>query len=274
MTSRSGIALVGVGTAAAGPQLTAALLGGCRVVVDGSVVDTGSSRRTRVLLAYLLTHRRAPVPRDVLMEVFWPTATPAAARNSLHVALSGLRQVLRGACGQPMIERRFDTYALSPAVDAWVDVDAFEVACRAARRAAAARDRAGAARGYELACQIYAGDLLAGDPYLDWALPVRERLRRESIEAQWALMELYVQRALHGPAAVLGRAVLVLDPAHEAVHRSLMVCLAATGQRHLALAQYQKMVRTLWRTFRAGPSADSTALYEALRSPAPYRFPA
>jgi hypothetical protein len=69
--------------------LTAHFFGTFRVSVDGTPVDTASSRRTRNVLAYLLAHRRAAVPRDVLMEVFWPAAAPDAARNSLHVALTG-----------------------------------------------------------------------------------------------------------------------------------------------------------------------------------------
>jgi SARP family transcriptional regulator, regulator of embCAB operon len=52
-----------------------------------------------------------------------------------------------------------------------------------------------------------------------------------------------------------------------------MACLASSGQRHLALEQYQRMARTLWRTYRIGPSAESTALYEAIRHPGPYRSP-
>lgn len=274
MRGRGIASVVETGAETGRPQMVASLLGGCRVAVGGTAIDTASSRRTRGLLAYLLTHRRAPVPRDVLMDVFWPAAAPGAARNSLHVALSGVRQVLREACPEPLIERHFDTYALRPAVDVWVDVEEFETACGNARRAVAAGDGATAERACELACQLYAGDLLAGDPYLDWALPMRDRLRRESVEAQCSLMELYLRRGDHGPAAVLGRAVLAVDPANEAVHRNLMVCLAATGQRHLALAQYQRLARILWRTFRVGPAAESTALYEALRSGGPYRLPA
>ena len=56
----------------AAPVLTARLLGRFVVTIDGQLVDTQSSRRTRNVLAYLLAHRRAAVPRDVLMDVFWP----------------------------------------------------------------------------------------------------------------------------------------------------------------------------------------------------------
>jgi DNA-binding SARP family transcriptional activator len=77
--------------------LSARMLGSLTVTLNGTIVDTLSSRRTRQVLAYLLLHRRAAVPRDVLMETFWPMSSPEIARNNLHVALNGVRQVLRVA---------------------------------------------------------------------------------------------------------------------------------------------------------------------------------
>ena len=115
-------------------MLTARLLGRLWVVVDGQVVDTVSSRRTRNVLAYLLTHRETPVPRDVLMDVFWGNADPEAARNSVHVALSGVRRALRATGAEPLLERHHDTYRFADRLDAWVDVEAFEQATRQGRR--------------------------------------------------------------------------------------------------------------------------------------------
>ncbi len=250
------------------PALAATLLGGCRVSVDGQMVDTTTSRQTRALLAYLLLHRRAPTPRDVLMDVFWPDATPSAARHNLHVALTRMRNVLREAGADGVVERHHDTYRITPRVQVRTDVEEFDSACARARR-----DPAAAEREYGIACQLYAGDLLAGDPYLEWALPERERLRHEMVAAQRGLMAVRLGRGEHGPAAVLARAVLTVDPADEVAHLALMESLAATGQRHLALEQYQRLARTLWRGYRIGPSAESTALYEAIKRPSPYRLP-
>lgn len=95
------------------PLLAAHFLGTFQVTIDGVLVDTTSRRRTRHVLAYPLAHRRAPVPRDVLIEALWPGTAPAAARNSLHVALSHVRQALRAAHPQAAIERRFDTYRIA-----------------------------------------------------------------------------------------------------------------------------------------------------------------
>jgi DNA-binding SARP family transcriptional activator len=151
-------------------------LGIFRLVIDGVVVDTASSRRIRHLLAYLLTHRRAPVARDVLMDVFWPDATPAAARNNLHVALSGVRQVLRTAGPHIVVERRFGSYRIAGSAAVWTDVEQFESVREAGIRAVSRGNHQAARQSYEIACQLYEGDFLADEPYLEWATPIRETL--------------------------------------------------------------------------------------------------
>jgi DNA-binding SARP family transcriptional activator len=246
-------------------QLAAHLFGAFRLTIDAVLVDTTSSRRTRNLLAYLILHRRTPVPRDVLMEVFWPKAPVAAARNRLNVALSGVRQTLRTVSSHPVIERRSDAYQISDAFAVWVDVEHFEQACAAGRQADLAEDRAGAAVHYQHACDLYQGELLADEPYAAWTSEPRDALALQAIDAMRRLMEIYVDRGWYGPAALIGRHVVALDPCHEDVHRHLMTCYAAAGQRHLALAQYRHLAAVLRETFGVSPSAETASLYESLR---------
>jgi DNA-binding SARP family transcriptional activator len=250
---------------AAQAVLTAQFLGTFRVSVDGVPVDTTASRPARNVLAYLLAHRRSAVPRDVLMDVFWPTAGPDAARNSLHVALSRVRQALRAASPCAVIERRFDTYRIAGSLTVWTDVEHFEGACAAGRRADRKGDTATAIRSYETASQLYEGDFLAEEPYASWAVHSRDALRLQAVDIQSRLVELYIDRGVFGPAALLGRRILAIDPCNEAVHRRLMVCYAAAGVRHLALAQYDRLTTALWEAFRVRPSAETVDLYERLR---------
>ena len=249
------------------PLLAAHFLGTFRVTVGGLLVDTTSRRRTRHLLAYLLVHRRAPVPRDVLAEVFWPGAEPAAARNSIHVALSHARQALREVSPEAAIERRFDTYRIADSVAVWTDVEQFESNRKAAALAERRRDRAAALRNQEGACQLYEGDFLADEPYLEWASPIRDSLRLAVVEIQSRLVDTYAAQCAWGPAAILARQILAIDPCNEPVNRQLMACYAATGQRHLALSQYHRLVDQLWTTFRVRPSAGTTAFFDQLRQP-------
>jgi SARP family transcriptional regulator, regulator of embCAB operon len=254
-------------------MLTARLLGRFWMTVDGQVVDTFSSRRTRNVLAYLLAHREAPVQRDVLMNAFWPDASPQSARNSLHVALSGVRRVLRAAQPEPLVERWHDTYRLVDRIDVWVDVEEFERHYHAARRAEQTGDAKAALRSYELAAQLYEGDFLADDPYVEWAAGIREALRVQAIEAQCRLMTLYAGRGDHGGATLLGRRILSVDPCNELVHRQLMTSYALSAQNHLAMLQYHRCRKALWSAFRVGPSAETVELYERLRRSVPLRLP-
>jgi DNA-binding SARP family transcriptional activator len=264
--SDSGIAPV-VSDDAAAPLLAVHFLGMFRVIINGVEVDTASRRRSRDVIAYLLAHRQRPVPRDVLMDVFWPAAEPDAARNNLHVALSLARRALAAAWPGPVIERCFEAYRISDQVEIWSDVEHFEVRCSAGRTGDGAGDRGAALRSYEAACQLYEGDFLAEEPYTEWAASPRERLRLQGIEIQTRLVDLYIERADYGPATLLGRQILTLDPCNEQVHRRLMTCYSETGQRHLALSQYRRMAAALWEAFQVLPSAETTALYSSLCRP-------
>lgn len=244
------------------------LLGRFTVTVDGRTVDTSSSRRTRNVLAYLLAHRRTPVARDVLMDAFWPRAAPEAARNSVHVALTGVRAALRAAAGDlPLVERWHDTYRIADGVQVWVDVEDFAEACRLGRRAEREGRPEEARRAYELADQLYEGDFLADDPFAEWAAAHRESLRLQLLDAQSRLLDLYLAAHDVGAAALLARRVLAADPCNEPVHRRLMACYARAGQVHLALAQYQRCAETLWTQLRVRPTAETSALYRRLREP-------
>ena len=245
--------------------LTAHLLGTFRVTVDGNLVDTVSSRLTRHLIAYLLAHRQAPVPRDVLMDAFWPGVAPASARNRLHVALSRARGVFRAACREPVIERRFDAYRIAGSFDVWIDVEQFEQTCAAGQAADRAGDTAAAAHHYEAACQLYEDDFLAEDPYAEWTLEHKDRLRLLAVEILSRLVEIYAGRHDYGLACLLARRILAMDPCNEQVALRLMKSYAGSGQRHLALRQYHQMTETLWENLGVRPSAETAALYEQLR---------
>lgn len=251
-------------TAATAGVVAAHLLGGFRLSVDGNPVDVALRRRVRDVLAYLVTHRRVPVPRDVLMDVIWPGSTPAQARNSLHVALSGARQSLRAASATPVIERHHDSYRIAPALEVWTDVEQFEREYSAGRRSDVA-GRPEALGHYERACQLYEGEFLADDPYSEWTLGRREELRLSAIELRSRLVDAYVRGGAFTAAAALARRVIDDDPCNEHLHRQLMVCYAATAMRHLALFQYHRLTEELWRAFRARPSARTQRLYELLR---------
>ena len=105
---------------AGAPALEVRCLGPTRLRAGG--VEIAPPRRSRLVLQYLVAHRRRPVPRDVLIETFWPGSAPAAARNSLNVAVTLLRRAFRPTHGDcPVVVFRDEAYLLDPGLEVRVD---------------------------------------------------------------------------------------------------------------------------------------------------------
>jgi hypothetical protein len=146
------------------PDVTAHLLGEFRVAIRDHSVDTWASGRGRAVFEYLLVHRHSKVRRDRLMSVFWPDSSFDAARNSLHVAIHGLRQSLRTAdADTAVVVCRDHAYLIDPALEVWLDIEAFEERLKSAHRHLASAEHARAQADLEAAICLYQGEFLADD---------------------------------------------------------------------------------------------------------------
>lgn len=244
------------------PSLVAHLLGRFRVTLNDRPVDSLPSARGSALFKYLLTHRDPWPRREVLMEVFWPGAAPAAARNNLNVAVHALRRAFRTAGDVEGVVFEQGTYRLHPDLQLWVDIDEFEHHVRAGRQLEAAGELAGAMAEYELTVSLYQGDFLADDPYEEWPVLTRERLRLAYLDTVDRLSHLYFSQGRYAPSAALCQHIVERDPCREDAHRRLMRCYSRQGQLHLALRQYRICVEALRADLGVDPAAETTALYE------------
>ncbi len=162
----------------AAPDLTAHLLGELRVAFQERPIEMWSSGRGRAVFEYLLVNRHSKVRRDHLMSVFWPEVPSDAARNSLNVAIHGLRQSLRTVAGDTAFVIHQDhAYFIEPTLDIWVDVEVFEERLKAANQHLASAELIKAEEAFEAATSLYQGEFLADDPYEAWAIVTREHLR-------------------------------------------------------------------------------------------------
>src|SRR6185437_4897510 len=101
-------------TAQVAPELAVHLLGSLHAAVDDVAVEDWPSARCRSLFGYLLTHREPWPSREVLMDVFWPESSPEASRNSLNVAIHGLRRTLRTVTDQRVVVHGGGAYGIHP----------------------------------------------------------------------------------------------------------------------------------------------------------------
>jgi DNA-binding SARP family transcriptional activator len=246
-------------------RLAVHLLGPLRVRLNGVVVDDWPSGRGRSLLKYLVTHREPWPQRELLMEVFWPDSPPAAARNSLNVAIHGLRRSLRVATDRPVVVLQDGAYRLAADLQLWVDVDDFERHLEDGRRLEGAGEHAGATAAYQAAASLYQGDFLADDPYEEWTVLTREHLRLAYLDVLDRLSRLYVDQGRYAAGTALCRRMIERDACLEAAHRRLMRCYSRQGRPHLALRQYRACAAALWAELGVDPTPDTVRLQEAIR---------
>jgi len=248
-----------------GHQLSVHLLGQLEVRLDDTAVDDWPSGRGRSLFKYLVTHRDPWPRRERLMEAFWPEVAPAAARNSLNVAVHGLRRAFRDSAGVEVVVLEDGSYRLGPGLRLWLDSDEFERHAAAGRRLEAAGDPAGAASEYERALALYQGDFLADDPYEDWPVTTREHLLLGYLDVLDRLGGLSFDRHQYGACVALCRLLVERDPCREDGHRRLMRCFSRQGQPHLALRQYLACAEALDRELGVDPDPATVALAAQIR---------
>src|SRR5208282_949127 len=190
------------------------------------------------------------------MSVFWPEASPAAARNSLNVAVHGLRRSLSRVTGdRPVVIHRDQSYFIEPGLDVWVDVEAFEDYLKSAHQYLVSEDLAKARAALEAAIEFYHGEFLADDPYEEWALVTKEHLRLRYLDSLDQLGRLRFDAGDHSGCVEMCLKLLACDNCREDTHCLLMRAYSRQGQLQLAVRQYHTCVATLRRELGLSPAA-------------------
>lgn len=257
--------------AAQAPSLQVHLLGPFRAVVDDCALSDWPHAKARAIFKLLLLQRRRPVARELLMDRFWPEATPQAARNSLHVAIHALRRTLAAAHGGAdfadfdFVLHHQGGYALNPALRVWIDAEAFTERCAAARAADARGDRDAAFEAFGAARAIHRQPLLLEDRCDDWLAAQRESLLQAYLGALRWLREHHAERGEWDACIGVTADMLGVDRCDEDAHRMLMRCQARLGRVNLALRQYHACVEALAKDLNLIPSAETVALFQRIR---------
>ena len=256
-------------------RLSLALLGPMQVKLDGHPVAGFESAKVRALLAYLALETDCPHNRDELACLLWPDEPDQAARANLRNALGNLRQAITDPSARPpFLSITRDTIQFNVESDYSLDVDQFidlVTACRqhAHRRIETCRS---CAQRLQAAVELYGGDLLSqlflndSPPFEEWLLVKREQLHRQVLDALFRLASCYERRGDYERARQYAARQLELDSWREEAHRQAMRALALGGQRSAALAQYKTCRRALAEELGAEPAAETTALYEQIKS--------
>ncbi len=239
-------------------------LGRLKVLSDEALVRF-PTQKSQYLLCYLVLRAGKPVERDQIVESLWPSRPPGKGRHSLATCLWRLCRILEssGSDPQPHLATGRGTVVFNTSAPYWFDVEAFE--------RQAALGLSGSLRcadvqvtALERARDLYRGDLLDGC-YDDWCEVERERLQLLFLRVLRRLQRHYRAVGAFEQGIACGHRLLALDSLQEDVHRELMRCYVAAGQRPKALIHYERCRDTFRHELDIEPAPETRQLYQRIR---------
>ena len=251
------------------------LFGKPDVLLNGAPVTAFESAKVQALLYYLAVTGKSH-SRDRLAALLWGDLSEATARRNLTKALTNLRQLI-----EPYVLIERHSISFNEMLPAVVDVNIFRAAVEGSLLLSP-DDSEAVLTSLRRAVNLYLGEFLEGFnvkhalEYEAWVLEQRESLRALMLQA----LQILVAQALAQTDVTAGldyaARLLKLEPWHEAAHRQMMRLLALAGRREAALVQYETCRHILVEELGVEPTAETTALYERLKSataPPPHNLP-
>lgn len=249
------------------PNLDVYFFSAFRVYRDGELIDRLSKSRAKQLLKYLILNRTKAIPREVLMDRFWPDHDQNSARNNLNVAVYCLRQALRSEQSNfAHILFKDGCYHINYNLVIKVDTEIFEQHVKAGERLEALCYTTEAIEEYKKAVALYQDEFLAEDLYDDWSLELREHYKFLYVKLLGKLSKFYYQQHALEECIAINRKIISVEVGDEHAHRRLMECFARLNQRHLALRQYHTATEALTKEFDLEPSQETVALYKQIKA--------
>jgi predicted ATPase/DNA-binding SARP family transcriptional activator len=249
-------------------ELELRLFGSPQLVRSGQPIEL-TLRKAVALFAYLAVSRQ-PHSRDQLATIFWPDDGQRDARANLRRTLYRITEAL----GKESLNFGTETLELNPAAELWIDIEAFQQQIGTSLAAAGRLDELDdiALSRLAAAVELYTDDFMAGftlpdcPEFDDWQFFQRDGLRRSLTRVVEQLALSHETRNQANEAISYARRWLALDPLHEPAHRLLMQLYASSGQQAAARRQYEECKRLLAAELDMAPSAETTTLFEAIRT--------
>lgn len=230
---------------------------------NGPVNGDWLEQRPGQLLKYLIGERRRIVASDRIAEALWPEAGPEEARNRLRHYVHALRERLEPdrAHRSParFVVARRGAYCFDTS-EVWIDADEFERETRAGLTAFNQEFLEPAADHFTSAMSLYQGGFLAEDPYAEWALDERERLRELAGRALRAQVSIQMRMENLDAAADHARRLADMEPFDTDVQRMFIDLCLKRGRRSEAFRRYSVLRKRLLTSFGQEPNFDLAEL--------------
>lgn len=209
-------------------------------------------------MAYLALTPNQRESRERLATLLWSNRGDEQARHSLAQSTA----VVRKALGD-----EDKTLVLSEPASLAVDWTTFDIDVLAFRDLV----NEGTLDSLQQALALYRDDLLPGfevrsEGFDDWVDGERERLRNSAVEALHKLTLLHTEGNDWNSVIETANRTLAMDNLREDTHRLLMRAYAETGQRALAIQQFNSLAEILERDLQVGPEPGTEALIADIKA--------
>ena len=251
------------------PHLAIFALGPLRIELDGQPIST-SRHKALALLVYLVLNPKNQ-SREVLSALLWPDYEQDKAFAYLRRTLWELNSLL----GEGWLEANREHIGLIQQVNVFIDVSEFWTHLAAVRHHNHPTSTVYCQEclaHLRTATLLYRGDFLAGfnlrdsPGFEDWQFFQAEELRQVYSSILQRLSNLLYQQGKFTDSLMFAQRWLALDDLNEDAHRLLMKLFNRSGQRHLALRQYQECQRVLQMELGVSPETATQILYESISS--------
>ena len=217
------------------------LFGQLRIWHNHTEIKAFQHRKAGVLLSYLACYQGTWHNRNHIATHLWPDSDTDAAKLSLRVSLSRIRERLGGG---EALQSEGERLRLNPD---YVQVDVTEFS------------KAITEKNWQTAVTIYTAPLL---PHYDefWVSTERQRLTDDFLTALFQLSEIAHKKQNWDVAIEFARRAVQTDPYREDTHKNLIALYLAASRPAAAQAHFKEMEKQFREELNILPSLETRAL--------------
>ncbi|MEL6256480.1 MAG: BTAD domain-containing putative transcriptional regulator, partial [Bacteroidota bacterium] len=243
------------------------LMGKFEIFIQGKKMTSLPGKKGQGLLSYLFYFHPRPIAREILMETFWPKVATSSSRNSLNVALHGIRKSFeKFSPDSDILIYKNGAYSLNPEWEITVDVKSFINHWKRGQSMETSTGIVSAISCYEKAASFYTNTLLMDDLYSEWIQPERDNLQETYLAILERLIDYRIDMEEYKLAHHYGEQALRIDACREHIHRQIMLAHCKSGRRNQAIRQYQRCCEVLREELNIGPAPRTQEMFEKIRS--------
>ncbi len=222
--------------------------------------------KAKELFLYFLVCRGEFVSKEKIFYMLWPEEDEETAGRNFKVALNALKKALepeRKPRQKPFfIRRRGSSYSLNEQAAYYFDVDEFEELIRHGEKTSNEKEKM---EYYRMAVDLYQGDFLLDNPYIDWLREMREMLRSMFLNTAEELLKYYYRIKEYKSSIEIANRILEVDLCWESAYLYKIKNYDNLNRRSMAIKTYQKCKQVMDRELNVLPMAEIENLYKKLR---------